>query len=190
MPNTHTPPPTLWNMSQIAAELGVPYRRVEKWRRGRIKNFPEPLPLDHPHHPDQRRPWWPEHVIRQWAIHAGRMNDDGTLRNRVQVEAPVVVGLSYDELVNDRSHRWEMPEIARQLKVEQQTVRMWRRNFRKNPEIPHPNRLPPPDGTPQGIPWWWAGTIRRWAMQTGRMDREGNPMRAKPPGRIGPRKAA
>lgn len=205
MPSARKPPTAapadLWDMSRIADELGFPYRRVEKWRRGRVRNFPDPLPLDHPRHPDGRRPWWTSTSIRQWAVHAGHMNYDGTL-TVPSPEVPIrpVAGMTYDELVNDRTETWGMPEIARRLGVEDQTVRKWRHNFIANPN-PHPNRLPAPDfsGEPplsnadprvrarrlrvgRGKPEWWAGTIRQWAMQTDRMDLEGNPQRAKSPG--------
>lgn len=195
-------PPDLWDMSRIAEQMGVSYRRVEKWRRLCVRNFPDPLPLDHPRHPDGRRLWWFSAVIRQWAIDAGRMNPDGTLTAPAVSETPIpsVAGMTYDELVNDHSETWGIPEIARRLNVKNQTVRKWRRNYNRNPNA-HPYRLPPPDFPPgppksmadprtratrlqvaHGTPEWWAGTIRRWAMQTGRMDEDGNAQRATSPG--------
>lgn len=93
----------------------------------------------------------------------------------------------YLRLTQDRTE-WTMPDIARQLRVKQQTVRSWRKDSlaarRDNPAAPpHPHHLPPQDDDAHGRPVWWAGTVRRWAMQTGRMDLHGHPQRLKPPGR-------
>lgn len=48
---------------------------------------------------------------------------------------------------------------------------------------PHQAMLPLPDDTSTENPRWRAGTIRTWAMQTGRMSPDGVPNRARPPGR-------
>ncbi|WP_284740254.1 hypothetical protein [Amycolatopsis sp. RTGN1] len=52
---------------------------------------------------------------------------------------------------------------------------------------PHQTLLPLPDDDATGQPRWRAGTIRMWAMQTGRMNPDGTPKHAKPSGR--PRQA-
>lgn len=93
----------------------------------------------------------------------------------------------YLRLTQDRTE-WTMPDIARHLAVKPQTVRSWRKDslsaLRDNPAAPpHPHHLPRQDDDAHGRPVWWAGTIRRWAMQTGRMDEHGTPQRLKPPGR-------
>lgn len=91
----------------------------------------------------------------------------------------------YDELVNDETP-WNMNDIAAGLQVQPQTVRSWRkqalRAARTEPQVPHPNELPPSE-SPTGATVWRAGTIRRWAIQTGRMTPDGVPQRLKPPGR-------
>lgn len=104
---------------------------------------------------------------------------------------------SYEDLVNDET-QWDMPTIAEQLDVQYQTVKSWRKDYRRalsaevttpkpgQPAVPHPKLLPPPDEVVFGKPVWKAGTIRRWAMQTGRMTPDGTPVKQKPPGR--PRK--
>jgi hypothetical protein len=43
--------------------------------------------------------------------------------------------------------------------------------------------LPPTDIPVSGKPTWKAGTIRKWAIQTGRMSEAGEAQRLKPPGR-------
>ncbi|MBE8523101.1 hypothetical protein ILP97_37375 [Amycolatopsis sp. H6(2020)] len=48
---------------------------------------------------------------------------------------------------------------------------------------PHQTLLPSPDDDATGQPRWRAGTIRRWAIQTGRMNPDGTPKHAKPSGR-------
>jgi hypothetical protein len=94
----------------------------------------------------------------------------------------------YLELINDQTE-WIMPDIGRELNVKPQTVRSWRKDslaaMRKNPAAPpHPHQLPPADvPNTHGRPVWRAGTIRKWAMQTGRMSESGVPQRLKPPGR-------
>jgi hypothetical protein len=93
----------------------------------------------------------------------------------------------YLELTEDKTE-WTMPQIARELDVKPQTVRSWRKDslgaLRMNPAAPpHPHHLPKEDLAPHDRPIWYAGTIRKWAMQTGRMDEMGRPQRLKPPGR-------
>jgi hypothetical protein len=94
---------------------------------------------------------------------------------------------TYLKLTGDKAE-WTMPDIARELAVKAQTVRSWRKDSltarRKNPAAPpHPHHLPPEDLEILGRPVWFAGTIRKWAMQTGRMSSDGTPQRLKPPGR-------
>lgn len=95
----------------------------------------------------------------------------------------------YDDLVSDTTP-WTMADIAVGLDVQPQTVRSWRKDAlgaerlgSAAPAAPHPNHLPNPDIPVTGKPTWKAGTIRKWAMQTGRMTPEGVPQRLKPPGR-------
>lgn len=95
---------------------------------------------------------------------------------------------TYEELVSDDTP-WTMSDIAEQLDVQPQTVRSWRKDSLAAAKastvtpVPHPNHLPNPDIPVTGKPTWRAGTVRRWAIQTGRMSREGAPLRLKPPGR-------
>jgi hypothetical protein len=103
----------------------------------------------------------------------------------------------YRALVEDRT-LWDMPTIAGELGVQYQTVKTWRKDTGwPRPKLPeeraapqnkprngvHPNLLPAPDMTLSGKPVWFAGTIRFWAMQTGRMSPEGVARKRKPPGR-------
>jgi hypothetical protein len=102
-------------------------------------------------------------------------------------ETDPAVTAQYRRLIDDRTE-WTMPDIAKNLKVQPQTVRSWRKDAlaaqRDNPAAPpHPHHLPGPDTDAHGRPIWYAGTIRRWAMQTGRMNNIGEPQRLKPPGR-------
>lgn len=91
----------------------------------------------------------------------------------------------YEQLVNDRTP-WNMAAISENLEVQPQTVRKWRKQSlaanRVQPNVPHPNELPPSDA-PDGSAIWYAGTIRRWAIQTQRMTPTGQALRLKPPGR-------
>lgn len=94
---------------------------------------------------------------------------------------------TYEELVNDTTP-WTMSDIATGLDVQPQTVRSWRKDSLaagkgKASSAPHPNHLPAPDIPVTGKPTWKAGTVRRWAIQTGRMTPGGEPLRLKPPGR-------
>lgn len=91
---------------------------------------------------------------------------------------------TYGDLVNDQTP-WTMTDIAAQLDVQPQTVRSWRKDSLKKDAAaaPHPNHLPKPDIPVTGKPTWKAGTVRRWAIQTGRMEEDGTPKRLKPPGR-------
>lgn len=96
---------------------------------------------------------------------------------------------TYADLVNDGTP-WTMADIAVGLDVQSQTVRSWRKDAlnaaksnRAAPTTPHPNHLPNPDIPVTGKPTWKAGTIRKWAIQTGRMAPDGTPKRLKPPGR-------
>ncbi|KGI79370.1 hypothetical protein IL38_24030 [Actinopolyspora erythraea] len=86
---------------------------------------------------------------------------------------------------------WELPDIAEALQKNLQTVHSWRtkslkyiRNASFVPVLA--DVLPEPDLTYTRTPLWRAGTIRTWAMRTGRMLPDGTPVRSKPPGR--PRK--
>lgn len=93
----------------------------------------------------------------------------------------------YLKLTGDKT-MWTMPDIARELDVRPQTVRSWRKDslhaLRENPlAAPHPHHLPKEDDDSYGRPIWRAGTVRKWAMQTGRMNSKGEPQRLKPPGR-------
>lgn len=99
---------------------------------------------------------------------------------------------TYNLLVSDGTP-WTMAEIAVGLDVQPQTVRSWRKDSlakTTNPSVPHPNHLPDPDIPVSGKPTWKAGTVRRWAIQTGRMSVEGTPKRLKPPGRPRTERAA
>jgi hypothetical protein len=79
---------------------------------------------------------------------------------------------TYHRLVTD-SAIWGLREIARELRYGYQTVRVWRRD----------DVLPEPDDYASGRPVWYAGTIHRWAIGTGRMTRDGTLTRLKPTGR-------
>lgn len=68
---------------------------------------------------------------------------------------------------------WGMNEIAANLYYSVQSIRTLRKD----------GKLPEPDATPSGRPAWYAGTIRRWAMDTGRMDPDGKICHLKPTGR-------
>lgn len=106
---------------------------------------------------------------------------------------------TYDDLIADPAP-WDMVAIATNLNVQPQTVRKWRRESladaraaaqrprRDVAAAPHPNHLPMPDIPVAGKPLWKAGTIRKWAMQTGRLAPDGTPIRLKPPGRPRTRK--
>lgn len=97
---------------------------------------------------------------------------------------------TYELLVSDGTP-WTMTEIAVGLDVQPQTVRSWRKDALKaDPSAPHPNHLPTPDIPVSGKPTWKAGTVRRWAIQTGRMAVDGTPLRLKPPGRPRTERAA
>lgn len=101
--------------------------------------------------------------------------------------APDPTTAKYLKLIDDRAE-WTMPDIARELDVKPQTVRSWRKDSlsarRENPAAPpHPHHLPKEDIDAHGRPIWFAGTIRKWAMQTGRMNEKGEAQRLKPPGR-------
>lgn len=92
---------------------------------------------------------------------------------------------SYDQLVSD-PELWDMPRIGTELGVQYQTVKSWRKESiagRGTPANPHPNLLPTPEQVLSGKPMWKAGTVRLWAMQTGRMSPDGKPQRSKPRGR-------
>lgn len=89
----------------------------------------------------------------------------------------------YEDLIKD-STPWTMTDIARELNVQPQTVRSWRKDaLASHAGPPHPNQLPDSDIPVTGKPTWKAGTIRRWAIQTRRMLPDGTPQRLKPPGR-------
>jgi hypothetical protein len=97
---------------------------------------------------------------------------------------------TYAQLIGDPAP-WDMKAIAAALDVRDQTVRSWRKDSLAAARaaasgqavVPHPNQLPEPDWPVDGKPMWKAGTIRRWAIQTGRMSKTGEPKRLKPPGR-------
>lgn len=77
-------------------------------------------------------------------------------------------------LVNDTT-LWGMREISANLNYSYQTVRVMRAA----------GQLPEPDATPSGRPVWYAGTIRRWAIDSRRMDHDGKVrhlQRGRPPG--------
>jgi len=183
---------TLWDMHQIARELGVGYGNVQKWRAKEHLFFPGPIPvvLKPGTKPVLR---WYAGQVRAWAIDNGRMFPDGTLPagRTPDPASPLPPGtLTLEELVSD-TEKWFLKDISRELGVQYQTVKIWRNEALKHRDaqgryLPHPNRLPAPawDGP---NPWWYAGRVRQWAMQSGRMDEDGAPLRAKPPGR--PKKA-
>jgi hypothetical protein len=91
---------------------------------------------------------------------------------------------TYRSLISDETP-WTMNDVARGMDVQPQTVRSWRKDSLRAKDLssPHPNLLPIPDIPIEGKPTWRAGTIRRWAIQTGRMTPAGEPQRLKPPGR-------
>jgi hypothetical protein len=115
---------------------------------------------------------------------------------------------TYAALIRDDTV-WTVADIARELDVELQTVRTWRKDSRAVKRASsaatapsaapsrslrraagHPNRLPDPDFPVENKPMWKAGTIRKWAIQTGRMEKDGTPKRLKPPGRPRAKRAA
>lgn len=75
---------------------------------------------------------------------------------------------------------WDMPTIAKELRVQYQAVQNWRRKSRLAAEEngqPDPALMPPPL---PGTLVWTAGSIRKWAMATGRMAEDGTPTRVQP----------
>lgn len=86
-------------------------------------------------------------------------------------------------LLNDKE-LWDAQRIATELKVTVGAVKKWRSNGLRDERegrTPGNGSLPPSDV--DGHALWYAGTIRRWAMQTGRMDKNGTPKKATSPGR-------
>jgi hypothetical protein len=78
----------------------------------------------------------------------------------------------YHRLIYDTAV-WGINEIASNLGLKVQTIRDYRQT----------GVLCPEDGRITGRPWWYAGTVRRWAIETGRMTREGVAQPGKPSGR-------
>lgn len=84
---------------------------------------------------------------------------------------PTPATMSYDEFVGDRSAQWTMQDIADNLGVKYATVVSYRRkNADEGGE--GPSALPEPDGKLGATPWWYPGTVRRWALQRGQLNQE------------------
>lgn len=119
----------------------------------------------------------------------GVTHEESTRYGHVYEQDPTA-GLShsdystYQKLIRDETP-WTMNDISAGLQVKPQTVRSWRKDSLRAADLtaPHPNLMPAPDIPVLGKPTWRAGTIRRWAIQTGRMSPTGSPQRLKPPGR-------
>ncbi len=75
---------------------------------------------------------------------------------------------NYKRLIYD-STVWGLLEIAANLGLTIVTVRGYRKD----------GILCEEDGYASGRPWWHAGTIRRWAIDTGRMTTQGVPQKKK-----------
>lgn len=74
----------------------------------------------------------------------------------------------YYDLVCDDSV-WGIPEVAAALGLKDQTVR----------DLRSSGKMPPLDAGGFGNPRWYAGTVRHWAMSTGRMTPDGTPVKKK-----------
>ena len=94
----------------------------------------------------------------------------------------------YQRLITDRTVKWFLADVERELAVGDAAVSKYRR--RGKVEGGHgPVGLPEPDGyDPPGRgtlprPWWWPGTIRHHAIQVGAMSPDGRAQRPKKPGK-------
>lgn len=161
----------LWGIGEVAAALKLKHQTVLDLRSdGKMP------PVDEGGFGNPR---WHAGTVRHWAMETGRMLPDGTpvrkKRGQPRLSAQeiqlVVADASLEELVADRTE-WTTERIAEELKVAYSTVSLWRtRELLPPPDVPHPVRL-----------IWYAGTIRAWAMRTGRMRLDGTP-KAAPLGR-------
>ena len=82
---------------------------------------------------------------------------------------------------------WDMARIAQELDTNRHVVRGWAMWQRQAAAAGlggglDPMRLPEPDAGDR----WRAGTVRLWAIQTGRMTGDAEPARLRPPGRPRP----
>lgn len=92
----------------------------------------------------------------------------------------------YIELVTDNAI-WDMPDMVRELKVTRAAVDKWRSRTKEDPD--GPVGLPEPLDYKGQSPVWYAGTIRYWAIEKGKMLPDGTPIKAKGTGRpLRPRK--
>lgn len=93
----------------------------------------------------------------------------------------------YLELVNDRSEQWHLPDVEAALAHGYAAVLKWRRRAEHEGGY-GPLGLPEPDGFDPPVnalprPWWYPGTIHRWALQVGKLTPDGVGQIPKQPGR-------
>lgn len=77
--------------------------------------------------------------------------------------------VAYRRLICDTTP-WRIHDIAENLGMHHMTVRSLRRD----------KKLVKEDETVGGKPVWRAGTVRKWAIDTGRMTSRGQPVKLKP----------
>lgn len=75
-----------------------------------------------------------------------------------------------------------MEGIAEELGISYYRVKILRGRRREGDQDPRASALPPPLPIPGG-PVWHPLAITDWGRQTGRLDQEGKPVRARPTGR-------
>jgi hypothetical protein len=144
---------------------------------------------EHHRHPT---PWWWERTIRLWAVETGQLTVAGEpLRHhhtthpapRPQIVLDAALVERHRALTGDRGARWYLPDVARELGFPVDTVkRRWRDRGLVEGGC-GPVGFPDPDGYHAGVnqaarPWWWPGTVWRWAVETGRASPAGIRVRA------------
>lgn len=87
----------------------------------------------------------------------------------------------YVELVTDPA-QWDMPRFSEELGVPKGTINSWRNNTKKRGGADR-TALPVEQDKAGQSPWWYAGTLRRWAIWYGWMRPDGTPTRPMPPGK-------
>lgn len=176
-----------WSMPQIADYFGVLIYTVrERWYQFYLDaiaagDAPPMKALPAPAKIVDGVPLWVPNEVINWGIHRGKLESDGTLRQRngthwVAPDKPVVVARDpVSDLIN-LGQLWDFVKIAEFFGVRVTTVKMWRTQWSAG------KNFPAPDGgtTASGTPAWKPNTVIDWGVTEKRVDeRTRQPLRNK-----------
>lgn len=182
-----TPEPIpVMSQEDIANRFGIPLKTIrERWRNKytraikRGEQPPASALVAEDFDVEGVMLWLPE-TIERWGRQTGKLNPDGTLRERrgsrwiAPAPAPVAEVEDALETLIRKGERWTRAHIAEFFGVKPRTVVMWGSGYGSGQHFPASNGGTRRDGSPLWIP----ATVIRWGVAEGRITEAGEVIRS------------